>query len=596
MGLIYAVVMVRSAHAQVSSLLRTSMFAGLGPTQLEAVAARMRPRVFAPGEPLCRIGEVSDRLWIITGGLVYVLVPDPSAGSDQVVARQRTGDTVGEVGSLLGEDRRATVIARTRTTTLELDAAAFVDLVQVCPQIMVNVIRTLRVRLARARARSVQSRGGERVVLAAGQSLEAALPAIIAAVRRASPRPVTYLQRDYSLAGAVIAADALVADYGLVLLATELDPVSLAAILGEVDRVIVLAGTYDEARQIASLDHLQSGRWEAVLVGHDAGQAAVGWPGESHRRVVRRCERRDGFPISPVDVAWLARHITRTKLGLALGAGGAKGYAHVGVIQALEDAGYVIDYVSGSSIGGIVATYLALGMDAQSIDAVLRRSFDATTVEKIFGRPTLAGNVDGVEIMASILRQTTRDRTFADTAIPLVLMAADLTDRSPAPLRQGPLWEALLATTALAGVFPPRERDGHRLVDGLALVPVPTGCLLDCGADITVAVNLIARETLPRWPRADVPAPPPGRQRRPGMLDTLLEVMDLSQLDTSVGHAGLADVVITPRFGPCHWRDFHLADHFLAAGRAAAKEQLAILRSLAPPNVAFPSNHQRSKQ
>jgi NTE family protein len=221
---------------------------------------------------------------------------------------------------------------------------------------------------------------------------------------------------------------------------------------------------------------------------------------------------------------------------------------------------------------------------------VLRRSFDTVTVEKIFGRPTLAGSVDGVEVMGRIFRQTTDERTFADTAIPLVVMAADLTDRSPAPLRLGPLWEALLATTALAGVFPPRERDGHRLVDGLALVPVPTGCLHDCGADITVAVNLIARETLPRWPGADVPAPLPERRRRPGMLETLLEVMDLSQLDTSAGHAGLADVVITPRFGPCHWRDFHLADHFLAAGRAAAEEQLGLLQSLALAAVAIP-NH-----
>jgi len=67
------------------------------------------------------------------------------------------------------------------------------------------------------------------------------------------------------------------------------------------------------------------------------------------------------------------------------------------------------------------------------------------------------------------------------------------------------------------------------------------------------------------------------------MLDTLLEVMDLAQLEDSIRHAGQADVVITPRFAPCHWRDFHLADQFLLAGRAAAEEQLARLRSLALP-------------
>ena len=67
------------------------------------------------------------------------------------------------------------------------------------------------------------------------------------------------------------------------------------------------------------------------------------------------------------------------------------------------------------------------------------------------------------------------------------------------------------------------------------------------------------------------------------MLDTLLEVMDLSQLDTSSRHAALADVVITPRFAPADWRDFNLADLFLAAGRAAALDQLPKLQALSRP-------------
>lgn len=65
------------------------------------------------------------------------------------------------------------------------------------------------------------------------------------------------------------------------------------------------------------------------------------------------------------DLGWLARHLTRTKLGLALGAGGAKGYAHVGVLQVLEEAGYVVDCVAGSSIGAIVGAYLASGWTRQ---------------------------------------------------------------------------------------------------------------------------------------------------------------------------------------------------------------------------------------
>ncbi len=150
-------------------------------------------------------------------------------------------------------------------------------------------------------------------------------------------------------------------------------------------------------------------------------------------------------------------------------------------------------------------------------------------------------------------------------------MSVDLNSRLPAPLREGPLWEALMASTALAGMFPPREREGQRLVDGLALVPVPVGAVAADGADVTVAVNIMSRDTLAAWPGQAVPEEPP---QRPGsrMLETLLEVMDVSQLDSSIAHAATADVTVTPRFGPSSWRDFELADLFLAAGRQAAEE------------------------
>ena len=162
-----------------------------------------------------------------------------------------------------------------------------------------------------------------------------------------------------------------------------------------------------------------------------------------------------------------------------------------------------------------------------------------------------------------------------------MIMAVDLNDRAPFPQREGPIWEAQLAALSVAGVFPPQERNGHRLVDGIALVPVPTTSVLEDGADVVVSVNLMSAEVLERWPGLPEPEAAPAKKK--GMLDTILEAMDLSQLDTSVRHAGLADVTITPRFGPADWRDFHLADLFLEAGRAAALEQLPALQALSNP-------------
>jgi hypothetical protein len=91
---------------------------------------------------------------------------------------------------------------------------------------------------------------------------------------------------------------------------------------------------------------------------------------------------------------------------------------------------------------------------------------------------------------------------------------------------------------------------------------------------LTVAVNRMSDNALDRWPGGALPAPLSESRRRPGMLDTLLELMALSQRDDSVRHAALADVVVSPRFGPCDWRDFHLADLFWAAGQQAAEAEL----------------------
>jgi hypothetical protein len=96
----------------------------------------------------------------------------------------------------------------------------------------------------------------------------------------------------------------------------------------------------------------------------------------------------------------------------------------------------------------------------------------------------------------------------------------------------------------------------------------------------------MSRDELPAWPGEEPPAPQEAKRSGARMLETIIEVMDLAQLDNSIRHAALADVVMTPRFGPNTWRDFHLADQFLAAGREEAQRLLPELRALARPQYA----------
>ncbi len=575
-------------------MVRSALFDGLSDDDLAVVAERMRPRQFAAGDLLCTAGDPSDRIWLITGGLVNWSA-GVTAGGGEVELRMRKGDVIGAQDAITGAARTATVAASTHATALELAAGDLLELADRFPRILINVVQTQRERLLRASAHSAalfsasarsSSARGEEIAIVAGPSLRGAVGPIVAAARCASPGQVRVLDRSLSFAGALTAADDLAAVNETVLIPSDLDPETLGVLMDQVDRVVALAGNAEEADRLGTIaDAAEGRRMEIVLVSSEAREASRAWRVATERLVVRRCARQPGFPLDDADIAWLARHLTRTKLGLALGAGGAKGFAHVGTLQVLEEAGYVVDYVGGSSIGGFVAAQVALGYDAATIDARFRTAFDAEALSRLFSSP-FGGGSAGVEALTGLLKQATEQRFFSHALIPLVIMAVDLTDRRPVQHRSGPLWEALLGALAVAGVFPPRDHDGHRLVDAIALVPVPSAAVQEDGADVVVSVNLLGAETLAKWPdqpEPDSEAPSTARPRRRGPLDTMLEVMDLSQVDTSARHAALADVVVTPRFGPADWRDFQLADLFLAAGREAAITELPALRALSRP-------------
>ena len=128
----------------------------------------MRPRRFDAGEELCRAGEPSDAIWVITGGLVHWLAPT-TEGAGDLLLRLRKGDVIGAQDAITGEptvgDGRR---EHRRPTTLEMDGADFVELAQRYPQIPINVIRNQRERVFRAGARAAEAERGEEIALVIG--------------------------------------------------------------------------------------------------------------------------------------------------------------------------------------------------------------------------------------------------------------------------------------------------------------------------------------------------------------------------------------------------------------------------------------------
>ncbi|MGH3196966.1 MAG: patatin-like phospholipase family protein [Streptosporangiaceae bacterium] len=522
------------------------LFDGLDETARGELHAELRLRVLPAGAVLCRAGDRSDSLYLVERGVLHVL--DGNTGA--LLGRQRAGDVVGEVALLTGEPRSATLLARVPGAVSELSREAFLAVAARHPALLANLARIVSRRLVER----TTAAPAKITALLTGPAGWAGAATAVATARAASATPLTVLDATGAEAGPTgrrtapgsgitpaheLRARLDAAAAGPVLLQVRTDRGDLAELLGYCDRTVAALPA--------------DGTPDAAL--------AAQLPGD-----VTRVE-------PTVDPAWLGRRLARASVGVAFGAGGAKGWAHVGALRSLQRAGYVVDAVAGSSIGAWVGAWTALGHEAGTVGQLLQDRFDADAVQAMFRR----GGADGTAVMARLARETTADAGFADLAMPLAVLTADLAAQRPVSLTEDGVADALVAAMTVPGLYPPVRRGDQRLVDAVVLTPVPTAAL--AGVDVTIAVNLLGRQALPAWPGA----PEPERAARDR--DPVVESLELASFAAAAAQTAAASVPVTPRFGPGTWRDFRHADRFLAAGEEAMEQALSGLRALARPGT-----------
>ncbi|MBK6645306.1 MAG: patatin-like phospholipase family protein [Anaerolineales bacterium] len=176
------------------------------------------------------------------------------------------------------------------------------------------------------------------------------------------------------------------------------------------------------------------------------------------------------------------------EISLALGGGGAKGNAHIGVLRRLEKEGYKIRTVAGTSFGGIVAALYALGYSPKEIQAI----FESADQKALYGRdhedgPSLLGLSGARELFERVIG----GKTFADTRIPCALTAVDIDSGTEVILDDGSLMDAVLATIALPGIFPVQRIGEMNLVDGGVLNPVPVSLARKLSPDLPVVAVVL---------------------------------------------------------------------------------------------------------
>jgi NTE family protein len=274
-------------------------------------------------------------------------------------------------------------------------------------------------------------------------------------------------------------------------------------------------------------------------------------------------------------------------ISVALGGGGARGLAHIGVLQVLEREGFRVRAIAGTSMGGVVAALYAAGYAAGDL---LSKATELPPMGLLRARPEGAGLI-GLKRVAEALRRLLGERTFSDLRLPLALTATDLETGQEIIFTQGDVVDAVLATIALPGIFPPQIQGDHRLVDGGMVDPVPVQPARGLYAAPIVAVALSPKPA--EWGEKRSPSPLGAlpildmfSRLRPGQaLEIFLRALEISARLMTEMHLELdkPDVVIRPEVARFGLFDQAPASTLADVGAQATEQALPELRALFTP-------------
>ncbi|MGE5527620.1 MAG: patatin-like phospholipase family protein [Patescibacteria group bacterium] len=246
---------------------------------------------------------------------------------------------------------------------------------------------------------------------------------------------------------------------------------------------------------------------------------------------------------------------------LALGGGGARGLAHLGVLQVLREQGIHPAGIVGTSMGAVMAALYGAGIDLDRMEDLAEVFPWQDMLDIQFHRGL---GLIGVDRMQAVLALLTKGKTFAQLSLPVWVVATDLETGAPVILRDGPVAQAVAASAAVPGVFAPVGLGGRLLVDGGVVAGVPVEIALEMGRPV-VAVDV----------GSDFPAVKPRN-----ILGVLAQVVRIMGSNLDRRQVARADLVIRPEVGGLGTARFDQARQCVAWGREAAVAALPALRSL----------------
>ncbi len=600
-----------------------SIFGQVEPAALARLREHLRWVEIAGGEQLLQQGDEGDSMYLIVSGRLRAYVRGDD-GSERMVGEMARGQTVGEMSLYTGEPRAATVVAVRDSVLVQLAKSEFTALLQSSAQVSIALTRQIIQRLkgegrhqphdrpvaigllpvtdgvdlagiaerlaAEIGARLAQGGGRGRVRIVDAAEIGRALSQAGVSLEDADPQARIEASRRVALLLDEIEAThdtvLLLADAGpsawtqrccrhcdeLLLLADATQPVALH----EVERRFLMhRPPRTEVAEVLVLLHpaeLRSPRGTAAWVQRR--------PLAGHVHVRAALQR---------DLARLARLLTRTGIGLVLAGGGARGFAHLGVYRALREHGVEIDWVGGTSIGAVMAAYVASDQWLDTIMDNARRAFAVNPTGDMNLFPLLS-LFKGVRLRA-VLKRAVEDLTGFDADIEDLwknyhCVATNYTRAREQRIAHGNLVQALLASISIPGALPPVVRDGELLCDGGTFNNFPVDQMRQMrGVGYVIGVDLNMRGAM-QIPQDGIPGnialwrdklrrPSQRRYRLPSLPSYLITVTGLYSQSRRPQAEQNCDLYFHPaleRVGMLQWKSI---DQIVARGYTHGKTVVA---------------------
>jgi NTE family protein len=554
------------------------------------------------GSTLFEAGDAADGLYFVISGCLGAYARSLD-GHSQLIGRMLAGETVGEMALISGRPRTATVIALRDTEVGRFSKSAFEALMLAHPQGLLRIAQLTVARLESSQAQTRGKRAMPKTFTLIPHGTDVDIGGFATELVEALSR-IARCELVWSVRGAEHTSHwfhNVESANDFVVYVADPTPTAWSKLcLRQADALLLVARAGDPASDWPVLagvpdGHLALQRAELVLL-HEDGfvpGAAQRWlaqkPGLSHHHVR-----------NAADIARVSRLLTGNGVGLVLSGGGARGFAHIGVIRALAEAGIQIDTVGGTSIGAIMAAGVAAGWNCDDMRTRFKRTFVDTNPLNDYTLP-LVSLVSGRKV-GRLLRQEFGSMDIEDLPLPYFCVSSNLTTGRSSVHRTGELWRWLRASVAIPGVLPPVFDRGEVLVDGGAINNLPVDVMrelgrgpivgVDVGADPAFSTDMDEAEVPPFWKIVQWFR---GKKRRVNILQILWRAGMVNTAANTLAHRDMTDLLLQPpleQFDMLNWQAF---DRAIEAGyRYAAEHLRTSAPALLPPTRSGPARKRRA--